>query len=145
MTETAPRQAAAPQERKLLTVDCDIHPRLRNGLRDLLRYMPEAWRQRIGGGHASSGWAKEVYASEFSVPKNVLYVNPVGVMRRDTILEDGAVPASNPRVVAEQLLDPYDIDRAVLIGGNMLGPRALPPPPPTPPAPPPPPPPLPPP
>src|SRR5262249_58766462 len=96
MTETAPRQAAAPQERKLLTVDCDIHPHLRNGLRDLLRYMPEAWRQRIGGGHASSAWAKEVYASECSVPKNVLYVDPVGGMRRDPIVEDGGMPAPNP-------------------------------------------------
>jgi predicted TIM-barrel fold metal-dependent hydrolase len=47
-------------------------------------------------------------------------------MRRDTILDDGAVPASNPRVVAEQLFDPYDIDRAVLIGGNMLGLGAFP-------------------
>jgi predicted TIM-barrel fold metal-dependent hydrolase len=126
MTETAPRPATDRQERRLLTVDCDIHPHLRNGLRDLLGYMPEAWRQRIGAGHASSGWAKEVYASEFSVPKNVLYVNPVGVMRRDAIPDDGAVPASNPGVVAEQLLDPYGIDRAILIGGNMLGLGAFP-------------------
>src|SRR5438105_4698858 len=126
MTETVPRDAPASQERRLLTVDCDVHPHLQNGLRDLLRYMPEAWQQRIGGGHASTGWAKEVYASEFSVPKNVLYVNPVGVMRRDAILADGSVPASSPRVVAQQLLDPYAIDRCVLIGGNMLGLGAFP-------------------
>ena len=77
------RRARASSKRRLLTVDCDVHPHMRNGIKDLVDYMPRAWQKRLSAGHANSGWAKDVYASEFSIPKNVLYVNPVGVMRRD--------------------------------------------------------------
>ena len=99
---------------------------MRNGIKDLVDYMPRAWQKRLSAGHAHNSWAKDVYASEFSIPKNVLYVNPVGVMRRDAVPEDGSVPASSPSVVARQLLDAYGIDRAVLISGNLLGLGALP-------------------
>jgi predicted TIM-barrel fold metal-dependent hydrolase len=114
--------AVAP---RTLRVDCDVHPHLKGGLGELVPYMPEAWRRRLSRGHAH-GWAKEVYASEYSIPRNLLYINPVGVMRRDAMPEDGSVPASDPALVRAQLLDAYDIDRAVLIGGNMLGLGALP-------------------
>jgi predicted TIM-barrel fold metal-dependent hydrolase len=126
MEGTVARRARASSKRRLLTVDCDVHPHLRNGIKDLVDYMPQAWQKRLSAGHANSGWAKDVYASEFSIPKNVLYVNPVGVMRRDAVPEDGSVPASSPSVVAHQLLDAYGIDRAVLISGNLLGLGALP-------------------
>jgi predicted TIM-barrel fold metal-dependent hydrolase len=87
--------------------------------------MPEAWRKRLTRGHTNA-WAKDVYASEYSIPRNLLYVNPVGVMRRDAVPEDGSVPASDPALVREQLLDAFQIDRAILISGNMLGLGALP-------------------
>ena len=79
--------------------------------------MPEAWQKRIGSA-TPRAWAKDVYASEFTVPKNVLYVNPVGVMRRDTVLDDGSVPAST-RSRRPPAARRYGIDRAVLIGGNI--------------------------
>ena len=107
-------------ETKLATVDCDVHPHLRNGLPDLLPYLSKAWQERIGIGHGH-GWAKDVYAAQVSIPKNVLYVNPVGVMRRDSVPEDGSVPASDPDFVARQHLDRFSIDRAILVGGNVLG------------------------
>ena len=102
---------------ELAVVDCDIHPHMRNGIKDLEPYLSGAWQKRLGIGHAKR-WAKEVYASEVSVPKNVLYANPVGVMRRDTVPEDGSVPCRDPAFVVRDRLDALGIDRAVLIGGQ---------------------------
>lgn len=100
-------------------VDCDVHPNFRNGLSDLEPYLSPAFRRRVGVGQGDA-WAKDVAASHFSLPTNVMYINPAGAMRRDTAT-DGGVPASNPAVVADQLLEQHDIDRAVLLGGNILG------------------------
>jgi predicted TIM-barrel fold metal-dependent hydrolase len=126
MSSTLPATAPAEQAPRVLTVDCDVHSHLKRGLADLAPYMPSSWQKRLGVGHADAAWAKDVYASHFSIPKNVLYVNPVGVMRRDAMPEDGSVPASDPALVRSQLLDEFGIDRAVLIGGNMLGLGGLP-------------------
>jgi uncharacterized protein len=120
MASTLPSPATEERERRLLTVDCDVHPHMPHGLADLVPYMPSDWQRRLGVGHGQA-WAKDVYASQFSIPKNVLYVNPVGVMRRDAVPEDGSVPCSDARFVAAQLLDQYAIDRAVLISGSLLG------------------------
>jgi predicted TIM-barrel fold metal-dependent hydrolase len=125
MTSTLPSAAPDERERRVLTVDCDVHPHMPHGLSDLVPYMPSDWQRRLSVGHGHE-WAKDVYASQFSIPKNVLYVNPVGVMRRDAVPEDGSVPCSDARFVARQLLDQYGIDRAVLIGGSILGLGGLP-------------------
>jgi predicted TIM-barrel fold metal-dependent hydrolase len=108
-----------------LTVDCDVHPHLRNGIHSLAPYLSTAWRRRILGG-VTERWATEVYASQMTLPKNDLYINPVGAMRRDAFPADGSVPGSDPELLARQLLDGCQIDRAVLIGGNMFGLGALP-------------------
>ena len=126
MSTTVPHPADSGTEARTMAVDCDVHPHMPNGLSTLVPYMPEAWRKRVAVVHAQAGWAQDVYASQFSIPKNVLYINPVGVMRRDAVPDDGSVPASNPEIVQRQLLDAHGIDRAVLIGGNMLGLGALP-------------------
>lgn len=122
---TAVMESATNAETRLGIVDCDVHPHLRKGLDDLMPYLSVSSQRRIGVGHAAS-WASQVYASQFSLPKNVMYVNTVGVMRRDSLPADGSVPASDPTFVTEQHLDAYGIDRAVLIGGNVLGLGALP-------------------
>lgn len=109
----------------LRTIDCDVHPHLPDGLKSLADYLPKAWRRRLLGGVALS-WAKEVYASQLALPKNDIYINPVGSMRRDAFPADGAVPGSDPDLVVRQLLDGCGIDRAVLMGGNLFGLGALP-------------------
>lgn len=106
-------------------VDCDVHPHLRHGLKDLKPYLAPTWQRRIGIGEAHA-WSKDVYASQVSIPKNVFYINTAGVLRRDAVPPDGSVPASDPGFVAKHLLDQHDISRAVLIGGDMLGLGALP-------------------
>lgn len=111
--------------RKLATIDCDVHPHFVHGINDLVPYMTEAWRRRMSGGHQTDNWAKELPASQFSIPKNVMYINSAGVMRRDTAAA-GMIPSSDPDFVARQLLDEHAIDRAILVGGHALGLGALP-------------------
>lgn len=108
----------------LQRIDCDVHPSFRRGLSDLMPYLSSGWRKRVGVGHESD-WAHEVAASHFSVPTNVMFINPAGAMRRDTA-NDGSTPAANPELVAEQLLNQHSIDRAVLLNGNLLGIAGLP-------------------
>ncbi len=120
-TDTKTRTAGETKP-ELAVVDCDVHPHWRNGFGDLEPYLSEAWKKRLGIGHAEA-WAKEVYASHVSVPKNVLYANPVGVMRRDTVPEDGSVPCGDPAFVGRDHLDSLGIDRAVLIGGQRARPQ----------------------
>jgi predicted TIM-barrel fold metal-dependent hydrolase len=118
-------QTPEDQDVGLRTIDCDIHPHLADGLKTLSPYLPTAWRRRLLGG-VSLSWAKEVYASQLALPKNDLYINPVGSMRRDAFPEDGSVPGSDPDLVVRQLLDGCAVDRAILMGGNVLGLGALP-------------------
>jgi uncharacterized protein len=108
-----------------MTVDCDVHPHLPKGLASLAPYLSKAWQRRILGG-VNASWATEVYASKTTIPKNDLYINPVGAMRRDTFPEDGSVPGSSPELMVRQLLDGCAVDRAILIGGNVLGLGAIP-------------------
>lgn len=110
---------------KYSLVDCDVHPHFKSGIGDLMPFLPAGWRRRLGVGQEQA-WAKELYASRFSLPHNVMYINPVGALRRDTLAPDGGSPASDPGSVAAQLLDEWRIDRAILVGGNILGLGALP-------------------
>jgi predicted TIM-barrel fold metal-dependent hydrolase len=101
-------------------VDCDVHPHLRGGLADLEPYLPLAWQRRMGIGPGPAN------RDEVSIPRNLLYVNPAGVLRRDAVPPDGSVPASDPVHVASHLLDAHGIARAILIGGEVLGLGAMP-------------------
>lgn len=126
MSTTVPDARETEARPRVQTIDCDVHPHLVDGLKSLRPYLSSAWQRRLLGAAADQAWAKDVYASQFTLPKNDLYINPVGAMRRDAFTEDGAVPGSDPTTVARQLLDDHGIDRAVLIGGNVLGLGALP-------------------
>ena len=122
------KEASAPTSEgrsKVTTVDCDVHPHLKQGIKSLAPYLSKAWQRRMLGGVQES-WATEVYASQTTLPKNDLYINPVGSMRRDAFPADGSVPGSSPELMAEQLLDGCQVDRAVLIVGNAFGLGALP-------------------
>jgi uncharacterized protein len=56
----------------------------------------------------------------------MLYVNQAGVLRDDARAPDGSAPGADPAFTARQLLDANEIDRAVLIGGEVLGLGAMP-------------------
>ena len=110
---------------ELRLVDCDVHPLMRRGMADLEPYLSAASRHRLGLGD-SRELAAPSRREPVSIPRNSLYVNPAGVLRRDAYGPDGSAPASDPAYVARHLLDAHGIDRAVLIGGEVLGLGSLP-------------------
>ena len=110
----------------LRLVDSDVHPHFRDGLQDLAPYLPIAWRKRLLLDAQLEGWAAALPASRYVLPKNEMYLPTPGAIRRDAAAEPGGVPASDPAFVASHLLDQHHIDRAVLIGGNVLGLSSLP-------------------
>jgi uncharacterized protein len=101
-------------------VDCDVHVHLRGGLEDLAPYMSLAWQRRVGIG-AHPGASAKRFGDQVSIPRNLLYVNPAGVLRRDTVSPDGSLPASDPSFVSSHLLDAHGISRAIILGGEVLG------------------------
>ena len=109
----------------LSLVDCDVHPIIKGGLRDLRPFLSTAAQHRLGldgrRGLATSGQREAV-----SIPRNQLYVNPAGVLRGDAHAPDGSPPGADPSYTAEHHLDAHGISRAVLIGGEVLGLGAMP-------------------
>jgi uncharacterized protein len=106
-------------------VDCDVHPIMRGGMADLRPYLSRAAQRRLGLDErrdlTTTGHREAV-----SIPRNLLYVNQAGVLRDDARAADGSAPGADPRFTAQQLLDANGIDRAVLIGGEVLGLGAMP-------------------
>jgi uncharacterized protein len=118
--------AAAPGEERVREgiIDCDVHPYFKDGLQDLYPYLTDSWRRRLGVGSGES-WTNGFAAGRYTLPLNPLHINTAGPTRRDAS-PNGETPGSDPAFVAEQLLDPYGIDRAVLIAGHLFGIGAFP-------------------
>src|SRR4051812_36486950 len=106
-------------------VDCDVHPIMRGGMHDLRPHLSQAAQRRLGLDDrrdlTTTGHREAV-----SIPRNLLYVNRAGVLRDDARAPDGSAPGADPAFTAQQLLDANGIDRAVLIGGEVLGLGAMP-------------------
>src|SRR3954449_10348825 len=106
-------------------VDCDVHPIMRGGMADLRPFLSRAGQRRLGLDErrdlTTTGHREAV-----SIPRNMLYMNQAGVLRDDARAPDGSAPGADPGFTAEQLLDANGIDRAVLIGGEVLGLGAMP-------------------
>lgn len=82
-------------------IDCDVHNSLRSE-RDLLPYLPDVWKDRV----ARSGLGL-MYSG---------YHSPVGVGRRDAVPPGGGAVGSDPQFVIEQLVEPYNMEYAILTG-----------------------------
>ena len=106
-------------------VDCDVHPIMKGGMGDLKPHLSTASQHRLGidgrRGLTTGGQREAV-----SIPRNMLYVNPAGVLRGDAHAPDGSAPGADPAHTARHLLDANGISRAVLIGGEVLGLGAMP-------------------
>jgi predicted TIM-barrel fold metal-dependent hydrolase len=98
---------------------------MKGGIGDLKPHLSKAAQHRLGidgrRGLTTSGQREAV-----SIPRNMLYVNPAGVLRGDAYAPDGSAPGADPSYTARQLLDAHDISRAILIGGEVLGLGAMP-------------------
>lgn len=81
-------------------VDCDVHQLV--GLGNIREYLPQPFKRM-----AESGCA----------PGHFGMHNPIGVVRNDIIEADGKNAATKPDGIGRALLDPYNIDIALLTGG----------------------------
>lgn len=127
MNRTEPHtRSLASTGAALRLIDSDVHPHFRNALNDLAPYLPLPWRKRLRLDQELQQWSSALPASRHALPKNELYLPTPGAIRRDAAAAPGDVPGSDPAFVAEHLLDRHGIDRAVLIGGNVLGVSSLP-------------------
>ncbi|MGI3784080.1 MAG: amidohydrolase family protein, partial [Janthinobacterium lividum] len=106
-------------------VDCDVHPLMREGMASLRPFLSAAGQRRLGLDDRRA-LTTTAFREVVSVPRNTLFVNPAGVLRGDAGSPGGAAPGADPVHTARQLLDGCGIDRAILIGGEVLGLGALP-------------------
>jgi predicted TIM-barrel fold metal-dependent hydrolase len=106
-------------------VDCDVHPIMKGGMGDLRPHLSQAAQRRLGLDERRN-LTTVGHREPVSVPRNMLYVNQAGVLRDDARAPDGSAPGADPAFTAHQLLDAHGIDRAVLIGGEVLGLGAMP-------------------
>ncbi|MEV5894695.1 amidohydrolase family protein [Nonomuraea fuscirosea] len=116
-------EASAPSRYRL--VDCDVHPITKHGLAELRPFLSQAEQRRLGLDERRD-LTTIGHREAVSIPRNMLYVNQAGVLRDDARAPDGSAPGADPAFTARQLLDGNGIDRAVLIGGEVLGLGAMP-------------------
>lgn len=83
-------------------IDCDVHTAYSSN-KALVPYLPEPWKSMV----ARSG---------IHMPGT--YVSPIGVQRKDAYGEDGRDAAAHPDLLAEQLIDKYDMEYVILTGGT---------------------------
>jgi predicted TIM-barrel fold metal-dependent hydrolase len=126
MTELLDPPAAEGADRsRYRLVDCDVHPIAKQGLSELRPFLSQAEQRRLGLDERRN-LTTIGHREAVSIPRNMLYVNQAGVLRDDARAPDGSSPGSDPAFTARQLLDAHGIDRAVLIGGEVLGLGAMP-------------------
>src|SRR3954447_18947749 len=98
---------------------------MKHGMVELRPYLSQSAQRRLGLDERRN-LTTVGHREPVSVPRNMLYVNPAGVLRDDARAPDGSAPGADPAFTARQLLDGNGIDRAVLIGGEVLGLGAMP-------------------
>lgn len=123
LRDQPPTEASAPGRYRL--VDCDVHPVTKSGLGELRPFLSLAEQRRLGLDERRT-LGTTGHREAVSIPRNMLYINPAGVLRDDARAPDGSAPGADPVFTARHLLDGNGIDRAVLIGGEVLGLGALP-------------------
>ena len=120
-TVAAPPRAAsvtdAPEPRSLSTrkraggpgyplFDVDLHTTFRRAS-DLLPYLPARYQQRFKAAGVGDSPAT--------------FFSGAGGNREDAVAPDGSPAGTSAPFVAQQLLDPYNIEYAVCTGNNILG------------------------
>ncbi len=94
-------------ESELSLIDCDIHQRWKDE-DEFIQYLPEQYKR------------------DGIVTPTLLYRNPGGFLRLDEVTDDGGKPGSDLQKIADDHLDEYDIDYAILTGNSWLNLGAVP-------------------
>ena len=105
--ETKPTaQSRKPPHLGYQIFDVDVHTTFRRAA-DLAPYMPARYKQRLletGVGDSPA-----------------TFYSTAGGNREDAVAPDGSPPGTNAAFVAQQLLDPYDVEYCVCSGNGILG------------------------
>jgi predicted TIM-barrel fold metal-dependent hydrolase len=102
---SAPRDGRRPRLGFPL-FDVDLHTSFRRAS-DLAPYLPERYRRR--------------FLEDGVGDSPATFYGTAGGSREDAVAPDGSPPGTNAAFVAEQLLDPYDVEYAVCSGNGILG------------------------
>lgn len=106
LTQVAAAPADAP--RALTLIDCDVHPYV-NDIHELTPYLPQRWR----------GWIEQ---TGYQGPPPPVYPKVFELAsRRDAWPPSGRRPGGDPAFAAEQLLDEWSVDVAILNNLYALG------------------------
>jgi predicted TIM-barrel fold metal-dependent hydrolase len=106
MVEVGGRGARIPHlTRKASVIDVDVHEGLPS-LQDLGPYLDGPWRSRVG--------AVDNFQSIDAFPYS--YPQVGGLVMAEAATEDGTPAGSSYELMRTQLLDPYDIEYAILVG-----------------------------
>ncbi len=101
----SPEKPQHRQQSALKVIDCDVHPYVKDGIKSVLPYMPEAWQQRF--------IRKNALVGTHSRP--LKYEHPNGsVNRLDARPPCGGVSGSDPHYLVQDLLVKNRIEGAVL-------------------------------
>jgi predicted TIM-barrel fold metal-dependent hydrolase len=84
-------------------IDCDIHPVV--DPKRMMDFLPPLWRARLESGNRGTG--------------GLPYWNPNGVMRSDTVLEDGTKIEASPTALAREFFDKYQIEYGIFIPSDI--------------------------
>src|SRR3954464_9614675 len=107
------RQSPDPRGARRM-IDCDVHQNFRS-IHDLLPYMAPEHREHVSaGGYGGIDFPGYPWS------------HPEGFLRRDATPPGGGPAGSDYETLRAQLLDPYDIDYAILTGEEILTASAMP-------------------
>jgi predicted TIM-barrel fold metal-dependent hydrolase len=91
---------------KLPVIDCDVHNQFRSR-NDLIPYLDEPWKS---------------HAERFGIPGAGLpYSSPIGSKRKDADPPSGLPLGSDPHYMLEHLVEPYNLDYALLCSDSIIG------------------------
>ena len=124
-------------QRTLRLVDADVHPNFLKPWQEELRdYFSPEWRLKFGVGPASDedaiapayGGADRSHRSglAYGLPFNNFYPLPGSPVRDELMGPNGELPATDPELTRQQLLDARNVDRALMIPQASMGLGALP-------------------
>lgn len=95
-------------------IDCDVHQEIRDPDDAIYPYLSSGWQEFVRGRESADGGGRISI-----VAKAAMYTeNPFGYNRKDAVPPEGGPAGSSRRLMVEQLLDPYDIQAAILTGGD---------------------------
>jgi predicted TIM-barrel fold metal-dependent hydrolase len=93
-------------------IDLDVHQEFAHHDVDLYPYLSAGWQEFVGGHVGTPGFGPSVVPGGRG-----FHVNLSGYERKDAIPADGSFAGSDRQLMIDQLLDPFNVQHAILTGG----------------------------